>query len=56
MQGNLLLKSKVGLSATHGFTSYEAGIDGLLKQTGLKSKEELHEMITNIIRKKNSAA
>lgn len=52
MQGNLLLKSKVGSGATHGFTSYEAGIEGLLKQTGLKSKEELHEMITNLIRKK----
>ncbi len=50
MQAHLLIKSKLGTSATHGFTSYGAGIDGLLKQTGLKSKEELHKMITKIIR------
>lgn len=52
LQGNLLLKSKLGSSATYGFTSYEAGIEGLLKQTGMKSKEELHKMLENLIRER----
>lgn len=52
MQGNLIYKSKLGLSAIKGFTPYEAGIDGLLKQTGLKSKEELQEMLQKIISEK----
>lgn len=52
LQANLIIKSKLGLSASHGFTSYEAGIEGLLKQTGLKSKEELHKILENLIRKK----
>lgn len=51
LQGNLVLKSKIGYNASYGFTSYEAGIEGLLKQTGMKSKEELHKMLENLIRK-----
>ena len=52
MQSGLIRKSKVGFSATHGFTYYEAGIEGLLKQTGLKSKEELHDMLQKFISEK----
>lgn len=51
LQANLVMKSKLGYSASCGFTSYEAGIEGLLKQTGMKSKQELHQMLENLIRK-----
>ena len=49
-QLKLLDLSKLGKSALSGITEYKAGLSGLLKQTGFKSREKLHETIRTIIR------
>lgn len=50
LQTNLLAKSGLG-NVTQGLTAFKAGQEGLCKQIGLKTKEELDKTITDIIHK-----
>ncbi len=50
LQNDLIQKSKLGIKTQTGLTKYKAGLKGLLKQTGLKSKEGLDKAITEAIR------
>ena len=49
-QLELLKLCKIEKSASYGITEHKAGMEGLLKQTGCKNKEELHDKIRTIIR------
>lgn len=50
LQTNLLAKSGLD-SVTQGLTAFKAGQEGLCKQIGLKTKDELDKTITDIIHK-----
>lgn len=51
-QTALISKSNLGSTSStlQDFTEHKAGIEGLLKQTGFKTREQLHDTIRTVIR------